>query len=492
MPISFPSFDEHQALAGRVDALEAADPSTPEDPELRADLDAVAATVQLQGGHLDAHDDELDGHASSLTALTGSMTLHAAALTAHDIELSNLYQTISDLTARVAVLELGDPPPPGGVTIPQLGAGDAEAFWMHLNSTAATDAVIATEAARRRVIVLNSWEGAWIPKIKAANPNCIVLCYKDLSSTRDYAVHGGVDDADLPTGVGYAAANANHPEWFLKNSAGNRQLYSGYAGHWRMDVGVASYQNAWAVNVAQDLAAKGFDGCLADNALFENDAYGNTSPLYPTDESMKLAYLAMLAVVKPVLEAEGLMIIANASNMRTQPGTWDRFMEHLHGGLDEWWLAFGTGSLLPDYSQGWSVQAAEVAANEAAGKLTLVQPHYDASDTASFRYAFASYLAVNNGRTVFSDITQTDGYGNPSPYRPEYDWDLGTPTGPHYEVQTGIFRRDFSGGCVVINARNTGTAAVAVPLGGTYRNEAGSSVTSVSLAGTRGAILRTP
>jgi hypothetical protein len=100
----------------------------------------------------------------------------------------------------------------------------------------------ATEAPRRRVISLNAWEYDQIPKIKAANPDTVVLVYKDMSSTRSYAgaYSGGVDAALLPSGVGYGMANASHPDWFLTDAAGNRLTYSGYADHWQMDVGNAS------------------------------------------------------------------------------------------------------------------------------------------------------------------------------------------------------------------------------------------------------------
>src|SRR5260221_10679027 len=71
----------------------------------------------------------------------------------------------------------------------------------------------AAEARRHRVIALNSWEYGLIPQIRAANPDTIVLAYKDLSSTRSYpgAVDGGGGARVLPAGVGYVAADTTHP-----------------------------------------------------------------------------------------------------------------------------------------------------------------------------------------------------------------------------------------------------------------------------------------
>lgn len=372
--------------------------------------------------------------------------------------------------------------------------GNPATFWVHQDNSAISDATIALEAPRRKIISLNAWEQVYRDKIKAVNSNCCVNVYKDASSTRDFTVSGGVDDADLPTGVGYADADTNHPDWFLLDGSGNRLEYSGYTGHWQMNVGILGYQQKWADNVIANATLHGFDAVFADNVLFQADQYhtGVVSPSYPTDASMQAAYLSFLAYVKPRLNAAGLLLFGNTTNMRTVSGLWNTYMQYLDGGLDEFWLAFGTGNLVDNYAQGWPAQTAEVADDEAGGKTTLLMSHFDVGDTTSFRYTLASYLMVNSGRSAFMEVAATDSYGPPPPYHAEYDWDLGTPTGAYTTVQTGVFRRDFSAGCVVVNANSTGSAGVGVTLGGTYLNEAGSSVTSVTLAGTRGTILRAP
>ena len=112
-----------------------------------------------------------------------------------------------------------------------------------------TDAQLATEARRRAYVVLNAWEGSLIPKLKAANPALKVYVYKDLSSTRSYACRNGVDDAQLPAGVGYCDADKRHPDWFMLGPNGQRLQYGGYSGHFQMDIGNVAYQNAWIDNV---------------------------------------------------------------------------------------------------------------------------------------------------------------------------------------------------------------------------------------------------
>ncbi|MFC6087881.1 putative glycoside hydrolase family 15 protein [Saccharothrix lopnurensis] len=373
------------------------------------------------------------------------------------------------------------------------GGGRVQSFWLHWNGSPVSDATLATEARRRAYIVLNAWEGALVPKLKAANPDVQVFVYKDLTSTRSYACRSGVDDAQLPTGVGYCEAERHHPEWFLLDPNGRRFEYSGYSGHWQMDVGNTAYQRAWAANVIKSSTASGFDGVLMDNALFPCDAYheGVCPAKYPTDAALQDAYLSMLAGTRDDFVAAGLKTVANLSNARLHAGAWDAYTEHLDGGFDEWWLTFDDTNLLSEYPEGWSRQVAQIASNEARGKITWVQPHFTHGQDRPYRYALASYLMAAGERAAIADVDETDGYDDPSPWRAEYDWDLGEPSGPYRRVASNVFQRDFACGTVVVNANRTASGPVTVRLGtGTHTDERGAAVTSVSLPGTTGSILR--
>ncbi|MGM1058707.1 putative glycoside hydrolase [Saccharothrix sp. Mg75] len=384
--------------------------------------------------------------------------------------------------------------PTAGAAAPSTTAapGRPQSFWLHMNSTPISDDVLVKEAKRRSYVVLNAWEGDLAAKFKAANPAISTFVYKDLSSTRSYACRNGVDDQQLPAGVGYCDANKNHPEWFLTDASGKRFEYSGYSGHWQMDVGDPGYQRAWADNVVRTTRAAGFDGVFMDNALFPCDAYheGRCPAEYPTDAAMQDAYVSMLSATRGAFTAAGLKTVANLSNARLHAGAWDRYTEHLDGGFDEWWLAFDDTNLLPEYDQGWSRQVAQIASNEARGKITWVQPHFSPGADRPYRYALASYLMAAGGRAAIAEVDQTDGYGDASPWHAEYDWDLGAPTGAYRKVATNVFRRDFACGTVLVNANQRDTAAVTVKLGGTYRNQGGTAVTSVALNGTSGSVLR--
>ncbi|MFI9011124.1 putative glycoside hydrolase family 15 protein [Actinosynnema sp. NPDC053489] len=374
------------------------------------------------------------------------------------------------------------------------GGGRVRSFWVHLNDTPVSDEMAATEARRRSYVVLNAWQGDLLAKLKAANPAVRVFVYKDLSSTRSYACRDGVDDAELPAGVGYCAAERDHPEWFLLDQSGRRLEYDGYPGHWQMDVGNTAYQDAWADNVIKSSTAAGFDGVWMDNALFPCDAYhpGVCPAKYPTDAAVQAAYVSMLANTRDRFVAAGLTTIANLSNARVHGDAWTTYTEYLDGGFDEWWLAFDDDDLLPEYADGWSKQVAEIAANEARGKITLVQPHHGPTGDRAHRYALASYLMAAGDRSAIASLNRTDGYGDPSPWPAEYDWDLGTPSGPYRSVGPNVFVRDFSCGTAVVNANRTDDKAVTVPLDGGHVDERGASVDRVSLPGTSGAVLRKP
>lgn len=365
-------------------------------------------------------------------------------------------------------------------------------FWIHTEPDPVSDAVLQKAALLRRYIVLNAKDYPLVPRIKALNPKCVVLCYKDLSSVRSYDTNPDV--RMLPAGLSYNYAKTM-PQWQAQDSTGRWLEYGGYGGHWQMDVGQLGYQNAWFTNVSK-MKAFGFDGIWMDNALWRRNAYHEDYFVkgYASDEAFREAYRSFFRNVCPRLRSAGLISVANMADARLVTGGWRSYLDAgLDGGFDEWWLTFDDTDLLSEYSEGWSRVVDEIAYAESKGKIALVQPHFSAGNTRAFRYALASYLMAfpsGAGKAAISELATTDAYANPTPWHGEYEWNLGTPTGVYRAVGTNIFRRDFTKGCVVVNANRTGASPVTVQLGGSYLNEGGASVTSVSLPGTSGTILR--
>ena len=144
-----------------------------------------------------------------------------------------------------------------------------------------------SDGERYQYVVIHASQYGLISQLKGDNPRIKVLAYKDMAATYSYACHNGVDDAQVPAGIGYCWANANHPEWFLTDTSGARIQFCDYPGLWQMDVGNPSYQRQWLDNVSAEATRLGFDGIVLDDAN-ESESYhlcGRTMASYPTESS---------------------------------------------------------------------------------------------------------------------------------------------------------------------------------------------------------------
>ena len=116
-----------------------------------------------------------------------------------------------------------------------------------------------------------------------------------------------------------------------------------------------------------------------------------------------------------------------------------------------------------------------------AGAHIVMQSY--ASDATAAEYNLAGYLLINDGQ----DFVSTSFGTLPTSAWPAYDTDLGAATGGRY-LWNGVWRRDFTGGIVLMS--EPGTTTKTLDLGGTYVTTGGTSVTSVTLSASRGAVLK--
>lgn len=301
-------------------------------------------------------------------------------------------------------------------------------------------------------IVLNAWDYGLIPKLKAENPNTKVLVYKDMSSTRSYACHGGVDEPDLPTGVGYCQAAAEHPEWFLLDLTGKRVEWSGFSGHWWMDVGNPAYQEMWAAQVEGEMAARGWDGVFIDNALVTKQHYlarGKVLSRYTDDAALKAATDRFLAKVGPRLTAGGRLVIPNLGGGDATPQTFADWAKLTSGAMREFWSKWDFDEQGERFGgSAWELQLAQMEAVGAAERIFFAITYAPPADTATARYARASFLLGWNGGPAYLALVPTEP-GTPS-WTADWTADIGLPTGKRYAVG-GAWRRDFTGGTVLVN-----------------------------------------
>ncbi len=361
------------------------------------------------------------------------------------------------------------------------------ALW-YKTSGSPTDAEITAAATRYRVVILNAWETTALHKLKALNPTITVLVYKCLSSTRSYAgaVVNGQDATYLPTGVGYVESNTLHPAWFALDTNGNRVQWGPYPGHWQMAVWNTAYQARWADRVATEVAANGWDGVLADNALTKMGSYfSGTLAGAPTKYDLQAGERALIAAAGAKLHAVGKLLIPNISEARLYPGLWADWTGLADGGMEENYAHWGTdpndvGDYLWDWgSSGWTAVQAEMA----APGLNLAVTRSVDSDSRSYKYGLASFLIGGGGRGAFEAV---DDYVK-APFRTEQSWQLGLATGAVTKVGAA-YTRTFAAGFAAVNPSSTQTVTLSVPAG--LVDASGAPVTSLTMGPLTGAILR--
>ena len=108
-------------------------------------------------------------------------------------------------------------------------------------------------------VILPEWQHAKLHELKTANPKLKVLMYKNLSAMMSST------NGDSGTGVTTQEA-ADHPEWYLLNTANQRFTFGGYGYLYAADIGNPSYQARWLANVKADLQADQWDGVFIDDA----------------------------------------------------------------------------------------------------------------------------------------------------------------------------------------------------------------------------------
>ena len=79
----------------------------------------------------------------------------------------------------------------------------------------------------------------------------------------------------------------------------------------------------------------------------------------------------------------------------------------------------------------------------------------------------------------------------PDPWNPAWTTDIGTPSGAMYAVGSG-WRRDYTGGTVIVNPNKPTGSPITFNLGGSYITPGGQTVTSVTLQPVTAMILKKP
>jgi hypothetical protein len=352
----------------------------------------------------------------------------------------------------------------------------------HFRVAIDTNAATAQYApARDSIVILQQYQAARVPQLKAANPNVKILMYKNLSGmterTSSGFVSGGVATQDA----------ASHPEWYLLNTSGQRFTSRYFNWIWIADVGSASYQQQWADNVLGEIAAGGWDGVFMDdtNPTMSWHYDVNRIAKYPSDSAWQAATRSALVSIGARFRAAGKLVIPNFSNQKSFPTVIKDWMGLVDGGLNEQFLKWGTTQTGPetyDPTDYWELQLKQMKEAEAAGKYYLGITPSTATDRSAARYGFASMLLAGGGRLQFAlhnDYTNERWFD-------EFDYSIGTPVGTESKDASGIHKRVFSNGLVYVNPT---ASAVRVDFGGAYTGSGLQDATSTTLQPRSGLVL---
>jgi Hypothetical glycosyl hydrolase family 15 len=338
---------------------------------------------------------------------------------------------------------------------------------------------LARTSERHDYVILQPWETDELRQIKAADPSTKVICHKNLSGSKASSNNG-----HWTTGVSVQEAEAEHPEWFLKDASGERITFMGYPDLHAMDIGNPAYQRRWADNVVRELVADGWDGVLMDNTdtTMRHD-FASYPTKYPSDAEWRAATESALAHIGPRIEAAGKLAIPNFGGWGGNPEVGRDWLRYVSGAMDEMFLKWGNtaGEGYADEGR-WSDQLASLRYAQSRGKDFLAVTHSTATDAEAARYGYATMLLGGEGSATFmlaSDYTRETWF-------PEYDYDLGAPLGPESTDPNGVHRRVFANGIVVVNPTDEELSA---NLNGAYSGSGFKNVSSTDLGPRSGYVL---
>jgi hypothetical protein len=338
-------------------------------------------------------------------------------------------------------------------------------------------------AARSRVVVLLPWQQALMHRLKAANPGLVVLEYKDLGNSSSYEPVDGVST----DGVTYAQAAAEHPQWLLRDRAGQPIRCDGYSYLWAMDVGNAGFERAWADEVVAELRREGWDGVFIDNVNPTIRYYHNPADVakYPTDASYTAAMTSALRYIAPRIHAAGKLAMANIGSWPNYRATGMRWLALLDGAMDERFTKFTPAAGAGYRSAGeWRTELSILQASQRAGKWFMGIAQSSDGDVRAERFGWATMLLGSGGRATFA--LQNDGEYGIETWFSDYEAPIGHALGQAWAEPSGVYGRRFSRGLVLVNPT---AGRRRVKLGGRYAGDGLRAARAVTMAPHTGLVL---
>jgi hypothetical protein len=257
----------------------------------------------------------------------------------------------------------------------------------------------------------------------------------------------------------YCMIDREHPDWFLLNRQGERILqdFEGLT-YVMMDPGNPGWRDFVLERVSESQSDPNWGGVFFDNlevtfAFRESD---NEYPLaYPDEESYLAASQGLLAYLQEeFFKPNHKLLFANIAARGGNDDDWMKYIQHLDGAMHEGWAVDWPDRFRS--TERWETQMTLAEETQAEGKFIILVSQGRQDDVELQRFAYASYLLVNQGRAAFR-------YANSDNYREvwyysNYELKLGQPLGPRY-IDGGAWKRDYEFGSVMVNP-NTHEASI--------------------------------
>lgn len=245
--------------------------------------------------------------------------------------------------------------------------------------------------------------------------------------------------------------SANHPDWFLLTSDGNRIVHmTGTTKFYLMDPGNAGWRAFFLSRVREIFTADtGWDGIFLDNVETTNICHVNAGEVlaaYPDNASFQAAVQGFLQYLRVnYFQPNGKLLSANLI-ARTDDAYFTSYLTYLDGAMHEGW-AIDDPNRWRSAAE-WEKHMALAEQTQAMGKFIILVSHGTQTDLELQNFAFASYLLIANGKASFR-------YAASSAYNQAWLYDnyrinLGAPLGNRYQSGTA-WKRDFANGFVTVD-----------------------------------------
>jgi len=254
--------------------------------------------------------------------------------------------------------------------------------------------------------------------------------------------------ADLPGD--FCRINEQHPDWFMTDTKGERIALQDNDNKWYvMDPGNAGWRSFYLERIREFQADPNWDGVFLDNlpvTLAFREADGNLPAAYPDDASYQAAVQGFLKfLAEEYFQPNHKLLFSNLVS-RKDDADWVDYIKYLDGAMHEGWAIDWPDGYRP--AETWEKHMQLVEQTQQMGKTIVLVSQGKKEDTALQKFAFASYLLVNQGSAAFR-------YANSDHYREiwlydDYAMNLGESLGPRYKIG-GTWRRDFTHGTVMVN-----------------------------------------